>query len=270
MNTPLDAAAPNAPKPVSPAKPLSPAQELIYRKCSHLNLRRFEECKTLIDWLDPRPGERILDIGCGDGFWSRQIAERGAEVVGVDLSERGLALAAQRNTTERTSYHFMNAEQMDFADGSFDKVVSFCVIEHFHHDEQVLAHIARVLKPGGALVLSADSLSNPEVRADEREAHRKRYAVNTFYDRAALGAKLERVGIDIERHKYILTTPLTLALVRLSWKIDDLSPRLQFFGDTAYWALNTVGKFACWVSEKVAGRKDSGLTLLCRAHKRAT
>jgi 2-polyprenyl-3-methyl-5-hydroxy-6-metoxy-1,4-benzoquinol methylase len=242
--------------------------ELAYRKCTHLNIRRFEECKTLIDWLDIRPGERVLDIGCGDGFWSRQIAERGAEVVGIDPSEKGVARANQVNRLPGTEYRLVNAEQMDFADGSFDKVVSMCVIEHFHDEDRVLEHVARVLRPGGRLVLSADSLSNPEVTEAERAAHRQRYAVNTFYDLDLLRAKLARVGLELERHRFILTTPLTLRLVRWTWKLDDLPPGpATVLGDIAYFAINTVGRALSALSERRDGRADSGLTLLATARK---
>ena len=63
--------------------PSDAARELIYRKCSHWNLRRYEECRTLIEWLEARPGEKILDIGCGDGFWDHRIACSGASVVAL-------------------------------------------------------------------------------------------------------------------------------------------------------------------------------------------
>src|SRR5262249_41725555 len=149
---------------------------LAYRKCSHRNFRRIEECATLIDWLEVRPGERILDVGCGDGYYDHQIAARGASVVGIDLRESAIALARRRNQTARTEFCVMDAEEMAFPAGCFDKVVSFCVIEHFARDQRVIEHVARVLKPSGWFVLSADSLSNQGVTAAERAAHQQRYA----------------------------------------------------------------------------------------------
>lgn len=243
--------------------------DAVYRKCSHLNLRRFEECHTLIRWLAAAAGERILDVGCGDGFWDHQIARSGAHVVGIDVNDRALATAQLRNLTNRTEFHRMDAEQISFADASFDKAVSFCVIEHFSDDDAVLGHVARVLKPGGLLVLSADSLSNAEVTDAERDAHRRRYAVNTFYTLDVLRAKLDRVGIEIIEHRYILTTPLTLALVRATWRIDDMPPRFARLGDLAMVLFNTAGKWASAASERLARRENAGLTLLVRARKRS-
>jgi 2-polyprenyl-3-methyl-5-hydroxy-6-metoxy-1,4-benzoquinol methylase len=239
-----------------------------YRQLTHRNFRRIEECQTLIEWLDPRPGERILDIGCGDGFYDDLIARSGAAVTGIDVNRRRLAVAHRRNASDRAEFRFMDAERMEFDDGSFDKVVSFCVIEHFHQDQRVLEHSHRVLKPGGLLSLSADSLSNPEIEEREREAHRRRYAVNTFYTVEVLRRKLDQAGFDLAGTKYILTTPLTLALARLSWRLDDLPEALLPVKALGYLLLVTVGRAASFASERVAGRRDSGLTLLARARKR--
>jgi SAM-dependent methyltransferase len=239
-----------------------------YRRLTHRNFRRIEECRTLIEWLDPRPGERILDIGCGDGFYDDAIARSGAVVTGIDVNRRRLVVAHRRNASDRTEFRFMDAERMEFDAESFDKVVSFCVIEHFHQDQRVLEHAHRVLKPGGLLFLSADSLSNPEVKPREREAHRRRYAVNTFYTVDVLRRKLDDAGFDLAATKYILTTPLTLALARISWRLDDLPEPLLPVKALGYLLLLTVGRAGSFVSERVAGRRDSGLTLLARARKR--
>jgi 2-polyprenyl-3-methyl-5-hydroxy-6-metoxy-1,4-benzoquinol methylase len=239
-----------------------------YRWFSHKNFRRMEECRTLIRWLDPRPGERILDVGCGDGFYDHAIARSGARVVGIDVNKQRLAVAHKRNATDGTAFRLMDAEEMDLADESFDKVVSFCVIEHFRRDQRVLGNIRRVLKPGGRLFLSADSLSNPEITPAERDAHRRRYAVNTFYTAEALREKLDAAGLELEETRYILTTPLTLVLARLSWRLDDLPVHLLPLKALGYLALLTGGMAASFVSERLAARRNSGLTLLARARKR--
>ena len=67
--------------------------KLFFYTLNHLNFRRIEECSTLIRWLDPKPGERILDIGCGDGYYDNIIAKSGAKVTGIDVHERRLSRA---------------------------------------------------------------------------------------------------------------------------------------------------------------------------------
>jgi len=66
----------------------------------------------LLRWLAPRPEERILDIGCGDGYYDALIAESGAYVVGIDVHPERLRIAGSRNHNDRTEYHFVDAERM--------------------------------------------------------------------------------------------------------------------------------------------------------------
>lgn len=232
------------------------------------NIRRIEECRTLIDWLAPAPQERILDVGCGDGYNTAVIAKRGAIVTGIDVNESRLTIARKRHRGLPVNFRGMNAEAMSFADASFDKAISFCVIEHFQHDDLVLANIRRVLASHGTLVLSADSLMNPEIRDVEREIHSNRYDVKTFYSVDVLRRKLEAAGFALERWRYILTTPVSLALVRASWHLDDLPLPLLPIKAAGYLALRLFGKPLSDVTEWIAHRPDSGLTLLAEASVR--
>jgi ubiquinone/menaquinone biosynthesis C-methylase UbiE len=246
-------------------------KDFFYRRFSHLNFRRIEECRKVIRWLQPSKNEKILDIGCGDGFYDYKMARDGANIVGVDLNQKRLAVAAKRNKTERIEYHSMNAEQLDFKDASFDKAVSFCVIEHFNDDRQVLNHVRRLLKPGGRFVFSADSLSNPEITVQERARHQRLYAVNNFYTIESVKQKLTQAELSFVKAEYILTGRLTLALVRLSWWLDELPPRLPVIGQPirilGYCFLWTIGMGIAAVSELLGGRKNSGLTLIVEAVK---
>ena len=114
----------------------------------------------------------------------------------------------------------MDAEIADLPAGSFDKAMSLCVMEHLGDDEQVMRNVAKALKPGGRFVFSADSLSNPGIGPRERDRHRKRYAVNTFYTPEVVRAKLARAGFDVEEMGFVMDSPFALGLVRLSWGLD--------------------------------------------------
>ena len=234
---------------------------------SHSNFRRIEECATLIRWLDSQNGERILDIGCGDGYYDMIIAQPGARVVGIDIKEKPLAKAQRHYHGEQFEFLYMNAEEMSFNDASFDKVVSFCVIEHLNHDDRAMQHIARVLKPGGSFVFSADSLSNPGIAAGERARHKQRYAVNTFYTVEYLQEKLARAGFAIEETRYILASPYALALARFSWKLDVLPRALGIIRALGYLSLWFIWKMTPPFSNKPDASRG-GLTLLVRAKKK--
>lgn len=99
-------------------------------------------------------GMRILDAGCGTGAYTEWLVERGADVVGVDASEAMLEqareLVGDRATFERVDL----AKPLDFAADSFDGVVSALVLGYIEDWRQPLAEFARVLRPGGFLVLS--------------------------------------------------------------------------------------------------------------------
>jgi len=236
-----------------------------YRNLTHRQFRRKEECDRLLHWLDAQPGERILDVGCGDGFYDHRIASQGASVVGIDMDKDALAVAERKNKTDRIQFHFMDAEKIPFDNHSFDKVVSFCVIEHFYREDKVLSHVQRIMKPGGTLVLSADSLTTPGITDGERLRHKNRYSVNTFYTKESMTEKLERFGFQVISTRYLLTTPLSLFLTRLSWRLDNSSSKT--IGWIAFLLLNTLGKGLSAVSERISRRDDAGLTLLVHARK---
>ena len=239
-------------------------------KIDHWNFRRREECRTLIRWLDPRPGERILDIGCGDGYYDALIAKSGAHVLGVDVHAERLAIAGSRNKNDRTAYLSVDAEHMEFEEASFDKAMSLCVLEHLRNDRRVMGHVFRVLKPGGTFVFSADSLSNPELSPLERFRHKERYGVNNYYSVDMIDRKLNDAGFELDKTRYILTSRPTLSLVRFSWQLERFPHALKFIYFAGCLGLNTIGNVVSGISEHFAGRSDSGLTLLVRARKPLT
>jgi ubiquinone/menaquinone biosynthesis C-methylase UbiE len=233
-----------------------------------LNFRRREECSTLIRWLEPKPGERILDVGCGDGYYDRLIAKSKAKVIGIDICKRRLSAAHRFYRSERTEFIHMNAEEMGVSEASFDRVISFCVLEHLCNDERAMQEISRSLKKGGHFVFSVDSLSNPGVTAAERTRHQQHYTVNNYYTMENLQEKLFRAGFDIEKNQYILTTPFALALARLSWKLDHLHKALAVFKMLGCLGLFMVWEAASLFSRQLTDHAKSGLTLLVHAKKR--
>lgn len=93
--------------------------------------------------LDPRPGERVLEVGCGRGHLTRRLAEAGIDVTGIDANPRAAELAESDRVVT------MLAENLAFPDDSFDAVVSVHAIEHIPDLEGAFAEMARVLRPGG-------------------------------------------------------------------------------------------------------------------------
>ncbi len=106
--------------------------------------------------LDPRPGEHILDLATGTGWTSRLVARRGATVVGADIAEGLLEAARAQAAAEGLAidYRLGDAEQLPFADGAFDAVISTCGVMFAGRPEAAAAELARVVRPGGRIALT--------------------------------------------------------------------------------------------------------------------
>lgn len=97
-----------------------------------------------IDRLLPmKPGQRVLEVGCGQGHLTVRLAERGIDIVGIDANPN----APEVSGSERVRH--MLAEDLDFADNEFDAVISVHAIEHIPPLDEAVSEMARVLKPGG-------------------------------------------------------------------------------------------------------------------------
>jgi len=101
----------------------------------------------VVEWLNPRPGERILDLGCGDGVLTAELARSGAEIVGVDSSAAFVEAARARGLDVR----LMDGEALAF-DGEFDAVFSNAALHWMRDAGAVIRGVARGLKPQGRFV----------------------------------------------------------------------------------------------------------------------
>jgi SAM-dependent methyltransferase len=101
------------------------------------HLRRIDKLLPL------KSGDRVLEVGCGQGHLTKRLAERGVDVVGVDANPN----AAEVSGSDRVLH--MMAENLSFDDGEFDAVVSVHAIEHIPPLDEAAAEMSRVLKPGG-------------------------------------------------------------------------------------------------------------------------
>lgn len=106
--------------------------------------------------LDPRPGERVLDLATGTGWTARRVARRGAEVTGVDLGGALIESARERARAEglEIDYRVGDAENLPFGDGAFDAVISTCGIMFATRPESAAAELARVTRRGGRIALT--------------------------------------------------------------------------------------------------------------------
>jgi SAM-dependent methyltransferase len=113
------------------------------------------EKEAIYEYLRPEPGMEILDIGCGTGNFSLELARIGVKVTGIDVSEAMLAKAREKAAREGLAIEFLRADarQLPFADESFDAVVSVTALEFVPDLGEALQEAYRVLKTGGRLVV---------------------------------------------------------------------------------------------------------------------
>jgi SAM-dependent methyltransferase len=155
----------------------------------------------LIDRLNPQAGERILDLGCGDGTLTEQIAARGCRVVGIDASADMIAASRRRG---------LDAQQLDAQDlrfeSEFDGVFSNAVLHWIKNADAVIAGVFRALKPGGRFV-------------GEFGGHTNIAAISV-----ALRAVLPKYGIDAPSDWYYPTTAeYGGCLERGGFQVDDIA-----------------------------------------------
>ena len=113
-----------------------------------------------LEWIDSHAsisGKTILDIGCGGGILSESMAQRGAEVTGIDLSDKALAVARLHllESGNRVDYQKIAAEEFaGQAAGRFDIVTCMEMLEHVPNPASIIAACAALVKPGGHVFFS--------------------------------------------------------------------------------------------------------------------
>ena len=141
-------------------------------------LVREIETRWLLDLLQPAAGERILDAGCGSGIFTAPVIERGARVIGLDLSLPMLRHA--RAALPGGTFAPLAADlcQLPFAGGRFDRSVSVTALEFVADGRRALAELFRVTRPGGRIVVATLNRLGPW--ATRREAAARADADSVF------------------------------------------------------------------------------------------
>jgi SAM-dependent methyltransferase len=143
---------------------------------------------------------RILNIGCGTGGTVAML-ERHGSVVNVDVSDEAIAYMARKGYPGTTK---VEGVELPFADGSFDLVAAFDVLEHIEDDVAALREWRRVLRAGGQVLVTVPALGWLWSEFDEIQHHRRRYT------RSTLRAAGESSGLVPGRISYAIAFSLPL------------------------------------------------------------
>lgn len=136
--------------------------EEFFKKYSEMNrskngLSGAGEWSELQKILPDFENKRVLDLGCGYGWHCLYAANQGANsVLGVDISEKMLAVAGDKNKHEKIKYEKIAMEDLDFPDNSFDVVISSLAFHYIKDFEALAENISRWLSSGGSFVFSVE------------------------------------------------------------------------------------------------------------------
>jgi ubiquinone/menaquinone biosynthesis C-methylase UbiE len=187
-----------------------------YRQSASVLSRR----ERYLALLNPLPGERILDLGCGSGGFCRVLAplvSPGGRVIGVDLSHDAVTLATRLSANAgpgNLAFELGDGHDLRFADGAFDAATCISVLGFCRDPGRVLAELRRALRPGGRLLLvNADEEARRYSGSEGELGRRVRQAIAARGRDPRIGQRLvpllkgsgfhilkEEVLSDVERH----------------------------------------------------------------------
>ena len=123
-------------------------------------LRWARRVKMLSNHL--RSGMRVLELGCGTGYFTRELARTEVDIVAVDVSPELLEIAKTDSPAENVRYEIQDACALSYPDACFDSVVGSSVLHHLDI-KKALREIYRVLKDGGTIYFTEPNMLNPQI-----------------------------------------------------------------------------------------------------------
>ena len=193
---------------------------------------RFKAAHVL-EYLRPSPGEKILDIGCGLGFFLNTLARRGVRGFGMDFSQKSLRLAK-----EMTSGLFAqgDAQVLPYRDNCFDKIIFTDVIEHVFDDRAALKEIVRISKPGALIALVTPGIRGRLANTSWRtlyhdEEGTPEYDERPGYNIEELADLMQKAGISVRGNKQTLIFLGEFFLQFTKWVLAKKKVHYQTQGD---------------------------------------
>ncbi|HQF03594.1 MAG TPA: class I SAM-dependent methyltransferase [Phycicoccus sp.] len=165
------------------------------------------------DRFGVRPGEKVLDMGCGAGRHAFELYRRGADVTALDQSVKDLdevgvmfeAMAAEGEVPAEAAARTVEGDALalPFADGEFDRIIAAEILEHIPEDEKAIAELFRVLAPGGVLAVTVPRWFAEKINWMLSDAYHEVEGGHVrIYKEDELTAKLTRAGFTVEGHSF--------------------------------------------------------------------
>ncbi|MDI6449986.1 class I SAM-dependent methyltransferase [Anaerobaca lacustris] len=174
-----------------------------------------------------RPGDRILEIGCGIGAVVSELARQGCRVTGTDISR--VAIEYGQSKYPGLDLQVQPAEELAFADETFDVVLSFDLFEHIARIDRHVGEVHRVLKPQGYyLFQTPNKLSNATFETLSHRSLKWRRYHPSLHTPGQLRRRLARHGFEVSFVKVNSINEFTRAKLRKFGPLGSLIARINF------------------------------------------
>lgn len=169
-------------------------------------------------------GKRVLDLGCGYGWHCKYAIERGAKaVLGLDLSEKMIAAAQDKNCDDRITYKVCGLDEFDYPQDSYDFVVSNLVLHYIEKLDEVYANVYKTLTNGGVFLFNIEHpIFTSGVNQDwiyDSENKPKYWAIDDYF--YCNERKTHFLGQDVTKQHHTLTQIIN-GLLKVGFTIDTV------------------------------------------------
>ncbi len=191
---------------------------------------------NLLRLLDIQKGDRVLDLACGQGFFTREIAKRGAHTTGVDIAPELIAQA--RIQVPNATFHVSSATDLSFIDThTFDSAICILALQNIEDITSVFKEVRRVMQPGGRFIMV---LNHPTFRIPKRSSWEWDEEKNVQYRR--VDGYLSGAKMSIDMHPGSTKKQHTISYHR---SLQDFFKALTKSG----WAVTRLEE---WISHKTS------------------
>lgn len=227
-----------------------------------LSVPRRVEREIIRSWMDETPTSIACDVACGNGRFSRMMSERSLRVYAVDLRFDALRFGVKRNQDHRnTKVVYVQGDvcELPFPKDGFDLLVCNSSLEHFQDDRTALQEMARVIEPGGYLIITVDALNQKHITLTLREKHKHIAQVVNYYDSESLIKKIRDAGFVPTRVVYYLTSTISHFVSR--WGLA------KKWSGPIYKLMAPFLAPICTVADRLSKEQDCGWGLAVLANK---
>lgn len=234
--------------------------------------QRHKLVMGMIEALRMPADSRVLDAGCGPGAYLNPLLRMGFEVAAIDQSAKMIETAEANcapEDRERVTLKVSGADQIPFPDRMFDLVTNIAVLMYVPDDRRVVAELFRVVKPGGALIITVDNRRDLADMVDL--PGRMRRAIQRSRPRPAEPPSSVRSAPEIKPRRYS-PAEMRRLLVGAGFVVDEeaslgfapvLVNGVRVFGDRTDLAIDRSLQFL----RNVPGLRLTGYTYVCRCHR---